>query len=141
VNGCEQARNKPAHCKTSAGPVPKNETAAQAGPLNGGVTGKASSNSEAEIYSSEGFAARFPIIATHFDIEAVLIDVRREIAIAKLTELDFQSHRLGELVRDGVLDVTVAADTLYEAALANGLIDAHGTDYIQAVLASGLGAR
>jgi hypothetical protein len=73
------------------------------------------------------------------DIGAVLTDARREIAIATLTELDFQSRRLGELVRDGLLEVALAADTLYDAALSNGLVAAHGDDAIQAILAAGFG--
>lgn len=73
------------------------------------------------------------------DIGAVLTDARREIAIATLTELDFQSRRLGELVRDGLLEVTLAADTLYDAAVSNGLVAAHGDDAIQAILAAGFG--
>lgn len=88
VNGCEQARNEPAHCKTLKGPVPQNETAAPTGIGNGGVTGKASSNSEAEIYSSESFAARFPIIATHFDPDNGMHNaIIRTILAALLYEL------------------------------------------------------
>jgi hypothetical protein len=75
------------------------------------------------------------------DVRTVLVDVRREIAIAKLTELDFQSHRLGGLVRDGLIDRGLAAETLYDAALENGLVSTHGEDFVQDILASGLEAQ
>ena len=72
------------------------------------------------------------------NIQAALIDARREIAIAKLTELDFQSYRLGELVREGLLARGTAAETLYDAALGNGLIRTHGSELIECILADGL---
>lgn len=74
------------------------------------------------------------------DIAAIFIDARREIAIAKLTELRFQSFRIGQLVRDGAVERGIAAEVLYDAAFANNLIATHGTETIEAVLAEGLAA-
>jgi hypothetical protein len=73
------------------------------------------------------------------DIVAVLRDVRCEIAIAKLAELDFQSHRLGELVREGLIARGTAAEVLYDAALSNGLVEIHGPRIIENILVDRLG--
>jgi hypothetical protein len=72
------------------------------------------------------------------EIETILADVFIEIATARLTELEFQAHRLGALVRAREMPVTNAADALYLAAVAAGLVAAHGDDAIQAVLATGM---
>ncbi|HMN37213.1 MAG TPA: hypothetical protein PKD49_05815 [Hyphomicrobium sp.] len=72
------------------------------------------------------------------EISAILADVYFEIATAKLAELEFQAHRLGALVRAGEIPVTDAADVLYFAAVADGLVNAHGDDAIQAIMVAGM---
>jgi hypothetical protein len=61
----------------------------------------------------------------------LLGDVRRCIATAKIREFKFQTFRLGDFVRIGLLASTTAADVLHDAALANGLLEEHGDDVIQ----------
>jgi hypothetical protein len=68
----------------------------------------------------------------------LLLDVRRCIAISKIREFKFQTFRLGDFVRIGLLASTTAAELLYDAALANGLVEEHGDDVIQALMAQGL---
>jgi hypothetical protein len=72
------------------------------------------------------------------DAQEALIDARREIAIAKLVEFQFQSCRIGEMVRDKLIERTEATDALYDAACSNGLTRAHGEDVVQKILADGL---
>jgi hypothetical protein len=72
------------------------------------------------------------------NVPAELRDARREIAIAKLTEFDFQCQRIGALVREDFVSAADAADVLYDAAIANGLVRVHGEQTIQSMLAAGL---
>jgi hypothetical protein len=60
------------------------------------------------------------------------------MAIAKLAELGRQACRLREHVRSNLLSCQSASDLLYDAALPNGLIETHGDDLIQSVIADGL---
>jgi hypothetical protein len=60
------------------------------------------------------------------EIEAILADAFIEIATARLIELEFQAHRPGTLVRAREMPVTNAADALYLAAVAVGLVAVHG---------------
>lgn len=69
------------------------------------------------------------------DVAALLVDVRREIALGKLNELGWQALRLGEYVREGLLSPSLVADTLHEAAVSNGLVLTHGEEIIQDVIA------
>ena len=55
----------------------------------------------------------------------------RAIALGKLTAFETECSRLSMLVAEGVLDRTIAADCLYEAAIANGLEKIHGMNVIQ----------
>jgi hypothetical protein len=73
------------------------------------------------------------------DVLAILVDVRRSMATAKLAELERQSCRLREYVWSNLLSVQKASDLLYDAALSNGLMSTHGDDVIQNVIAIGLG--
>jgi hypothetical protein len=72
------------------------------------------------------------------DIGALLQDVRRSIAIAKIVELERQACRLGGIVAVYLLSPAIASDVLHEAAVANNLVDEHGEDIIQKIIASGL---
>jgi hypothetical protein len=65
-----------------------------------------------------------------------LIAAKRAISLGKLIEFEFQCERLAELVSDGVVDRVHAIDGLFDAALANNLIEIHGVDYIQWMLAA-----
>jgi hypothetical protein len=72
------------------------------------------------------------------DIGALLRDVKRSIATAKIAELERQSFRLGDIVSVYLLSPAIAADVLHEAAVSNGLAREHGDDVIQEIIASGL---
>jgi hypothetical protein len=72
------------------------------------------------------------------DVGALLRDVKRSIAIAKIAELERQSVRLGDIVSVCLLSPAIAADILLDAAVANNLVDEHGEDIIQKIIASGL---
>jgi hypothetical protein len=74
------------------------------------------------------------------NVDELLRGVKRAIAIAKLVELEYQAYRLGEFVHVKLLPVTKASEILREAALANNLLDEHGEDFIQAIIAEGLTA-
>ena len=65
-----------------------------------------------------------------------LIATKRAISLGKLIEFQFQCERLAELVEDGVVLRVDAVDTLFKAALDNNLIQIHGVDYIQQMLAA-----
>jgi hypothetical protein len=65
-----------------------------------------------------------------------LIATKRAIAIGKLTEFERQCARLTQLIAEGVIGLADAADGLFDAADANGLIEAHGQDYIQLCVAA-----
>lgn len=68
----------------------------------------------------------------------LIISVRRSVAIAKLAEFEHQAFRLGEHVSMNVLPRPLAADVLYDVAIANDLTSIHGDDLIQAIIAAGL---
>ena len=61
-----------------------------------------------------------------------LIATKRAIAIGKLTEFERQCARLTQLIAEGVIGLADAADGLFDAADANGLIEAHGQDCLSA---------
>jgi hypothetical protein len=65
-----------------------------------------------------------------------LIAAKRAIAVAKVTEFRRQCERLAHLATEGAVDRVEAADGLYDAAVANGLVDIHGDDFIGGVLAA-----
>ena len=71
-------------------------------------------------------------------IQAVLVDVKRTIAVAKIAEFENQCYRLGDIARTGLLSPPIAADILRDAAVANGLVHEHGDDVIQQIMAEGL---
>jgi hypothetical protein len=60
-----------------------------------------------------------------------LIVTKRAIALGKLTEFKRQCVRLAHFIAEGVIGRADAADGLFEAAEANGLIEVHGCDYIE----------
>jgi hypothetical protein len=64
-----------------------------------------------------------------------LVAARIAVATAKLTEYRRQCWRLAGLVRAGVIDRVSAGDVLYEIAVVHGLVQAHGEDRVQAILA------
>jgi hypothetical protein len=71
------------------------------------------------------------------DLSALLFDVKRAIATAKIAEFENQAHRIGDIVSIGLLGRSVAADVLLDAAVNNGLVSEHGVDIIQALIAEG----
>jgi len=71
-------------------------------------------------------------------IQAVLQDVRRTIATAKIAEFENQCYRLGDIIKTKLISPPIAADILLDAAVSNGLVDEHGDDIIQQIMAEGL---
>jgi hypothetical protein len=63
-----------------------------------------------------------------------LLAAWRAVANAKLVEYRRQCWRLAMLVRQGVIDKTVAVDRLYEIAIAHAFVRALGEDRVQAIL-------
>ena len=78
------------------------------------------------------------MISNQPDIRALIISVRRSVAIAKLAEFENQAYRLGDYVSTDLLPRPVAADVLLDAAIANDLVRIHGDDFIQQIIADGL---
>ena len=72
------------------------------------------------------------------DVKALLRDVQRCIAVAKIAAFENQAYRLGDIVKTKLLSRPVAADVLHEAAVSNGLVHEHGDDLIQEILKEGL---
>jgi hypothetical protein len=72
------------------------------------------------------------------NIQAVLLDVKRTIATAKIAEFENQCYRLGDIVKIKLLSPPIAADILLDAAIASGLVHEHGDDVIQQIMAEGL---
>ena len=73
------------------------------------------------------------------NIQAVLQDVRRTIATAKIAEFENQCYRLGDILKTKLLSRPIAADILLDAAVSNGLVREHGEDIIHEIMAEGLG--
>jgi hypothetical protein len=65
-----------------------------------------------------------------------LIATKRAIALGKLAEFQRQCERLAKLVVGRVIGRAEAADGLFEAAVANDLIEVHGLDCIQRCMAT-----
>jgi hypothetical protein len=65
-----------------------------------------------------------------------LTAARREVAVAKLMVWCRECHRLARLAAEGAVDRVDAADCLYDIAVGNGLVDAHGDDFIAGMLAA-----
>jgi Trk K+ transport system NAD-binding subunit len=74
------------------------------------------------------------------DISALLLDVKRAIATAKMAEFERQADRIGEIVSTGLLGRTMAADALLDVAVSNGLVFEHGDHIVQALIAKGFGS-
>ena len=74
------------------------------------------------------------------DISALLLDVKRAIATAKMAEFERQAYRVGDIVSTGLLGPALAADVLLDAAVSNGLVCEHGDDTVQALIAKGFGS-
>jgi hypothetical protein len=72
------------------------------------------------------------------DVGALLRDVRRTIATAKICEFENQAFRLGDFVAVKLLTRAVAADVLSDAARGNGLTAEHGVAAIQEIISRGL---
>lgn len=73
------------------------------------------------------------------DISALLLDVKRAIATAKIAEFERQASRVGDIVSTGLIGRAMAADALFDAAITNGLVCEHGDDTLQAIIARGFG--
>lgn len=117
---------------------PKNENAAPSGKGSG-------ENLDTEALGTpETYSTTHDVESGNLTLsEAILADARRAIALGRVFELARQSARLGELVCDGVLAKADAVDALYDAAMACGLVETHGDDFIHAALSAGFqeGAR
>jgi hypothetical protein len=74
------------------------------------------------------------------DIIALLLDVKRSIATAKMAEFERQACRVGDIISRGLLGRAMAADMLLDAAVTNGLVSEHGEDLVQALIAKGFGS-
>lgn len=74
------------------------------------------------------------------DISALLLDVKRAIATAKMAEFERQAYRVGDIVSTGHLGRAIAADVLLDAAVSNGLVDEHRDDIVQALITKGFGS-
>jgi hypothetical protein len=74
------------------------------------------------------------------DIIALLLDVKRAIATAKMAEFERQAYRVGDIISTGLLGRATAADVLLDAAVSNGLVSEHGDDIVQALMAKALAA-
>ena len=72
------------------------------------------------------------------NLNALRLDVRQAVAIAKIAEFENQSYRLGNVIATGLLNRTTAADLLIDVAESNGLVREHGDDFIQSIIVSGL---
>lgn len=70
-------------------------------------------------------------------VSALLLEVKRAIATAKMTEFERQAYRVGDIVSTGLLGNAMAADVLLDAAISNGLVSEHGDDIVQALMAKG----
>jgi hypothetical protein len=84
--------------------------------------------------------------ATPFtDAQAALLDAKREIRAAtpewKLRVLDREALKIGALVREGFIDPPTATDSLWDAALANGLGAMLGDDGLQHLLSEAMAGR
>jgi Trk K+ transport system NAD-binding subunit len=79
-------------------------------------------------------------MSTKPDLTAVLLDIKRVIASAKIAEFERQAYRIGHIVSTGRLSRAMAADVLRDAAVSNGLINEHGEDSVQALIAKGFGS-
>jgi hypothetical protein len=74
------------------------------------------------------------------NITALLLDVTRAIATAKMAELERQAYRVGDIVSTGLLGRAMAADVLIDAAVSNGLVREHGDGPVQTIIARGFGS-
>jgi hypothetical protein len=76
-------------------------------------------------------------LANEPDVAAALRDACRSVSVAKLTEFGHQCCRLGALVAERLADCGTVADELYSIAITNDLVDIHGDDRIQHMIADG----
>ena len=72
------------------------------------------------------------------NLQALRLDVRQAIATAEIAEFENQSYRLGHIIATGLLGRAPAADLLLDVATGNGLLQIHGDDVIQSIIANGL---
>jgi hypothetical protein len=64
-----------------------------------------------------------------------LLEARRAVANAKLTEFRRQCWRLASLVNRGTIDKTAAVDVLWEIATGHALVRALGEDHVEIIIA------
>ena len=72
------------------------------------------------------------------NLTALRHDVQRAVATAKIVEFENQAHRLGDVLRAGLLGRAATSDLLIDVATANGLVREHGDDLIQSTISEGL---
>lgn len=73
------------------------------------------------------------------NLTALRMDVRNAIATAKIAEFENQAFRLGHVIATGLLDRAAAAELLLDVAVGNGLVREHGDEFIQRIMAEGIG--
>jgi hypothetical protein len=90
-------------------------------------------NALAKIDDAQQLAAHGAI-----NLQALRLDVREAVAVAKIAEFENQAYRLGHIVATGLLTRVAAADLLLDIATAHGLVREHGDDIIQSIIANGM---
>jgi hypothetical protein len=73
------------------------------------------------------------------NLTALRMDVRNAIATAKIAEFENQAYRLGHVIATGLLGRAAAAELLLDVAVGNGLVREHGDEFIQQIMAKGVG--
>ncbi|MCC8961725.1 hypothetical protein H8A95_05165 [Bradyrhizobium sp. Pear76] len=72
-------------------------------------------------------------------VDRELREMRRAVALGKVNAFHDQAEILAEIVQRGVVDHGIAVDALWDTALANNLIDAHGVDFVQFLMSDAFG--
>jgi hypothetical protein len=75
------------------------------------------------------------------DISAAMRDARRNVAIAKMSQFEIEAAVLGGMTQGNPHLQQMVVDCLYEIAVANSLLSAHGGALIEDLIAVGLEAR
>jgi hypothetical protein len=66
---------------------------------------------------------------------------RRTVALGKLVAFDAEAARLGSLVACGKIDKATVVDVLLEVAVANDLVQYHGAEWIERIIALGFASQ
>lgn len=75
------------------------------------------------------------------DVTAAMRDARRNVAIAKLSQLEIEAALLGGMAQRNPHRKREVVDCLYDIATANDLLSTHGGALIEDLIAVGLEAR